>query len=38
MTNARYTPTAQIAVTGGALSAAHADDFDPDTWYTWPQV
>lgn len=38
MTNARYTPTARIAVTGGALSAAHADDFDPDTWYTWPQV
>lgn len=38
MTNARYTPTARIAVTGGALSAAHAADFDPDTWYTWPQV
>lgn len=38
MTNARYTPTAKIAVTGGALSAAHAADFDPDTWYTWPQV
>lgn len=38
MTNDRYTPTAQIAVTGGALSAAHAADFDPDTWYTWPQV